>query len=226
MSHYAVAVFAHDGDFVRLLTPYNENNKDEFVFVVIPYEKIVEDFEVFKKENPSYTLNTYIKAYGYVQHDGNWGYWHNPHGFWDWYSLDGKDYLFDPKPGVYLSEDERDYRKNDIEWFPEDKEAKADAEEFWDSFIGENAFAEPPGLFNRRYFLERYKTKEQYVKEMQRTVPWAFITPDGEWHSAGTVGWFACSDEDADSADRYYAEWEAYINSDDNPYVNLVDCHI
>ena len=226
MSHYAVAVFSDDADFDRLLEPYDENNKKEFEFQVVPYEEILSDFEKFKKNNPSYTLDMYIETYSYEQHEGQWGYWHNPHGYWDWYSLDGKDYLFDAKPGVFLPEGQYDYRKNDIDWFPYDKEAVADAEDFWDSFIGENAFAEPPGLWNKKYYLERYKTKEQYVKEVSRTVPWAFITPDGVWHSAGRVGWFAESDETAEDADRYYAEWEAWIYSNANPYVNLVDCHI
>lgn len=226
MSHYAVAVFADDEDFDRLLTPYNENNKDEFEFNAVPYDKILEDFEHFKKMNPAYTLDMYIDAYNYKQHDGKWGYWHNPHGYWDWYSLDGKDYLFEPKNGVFLSEDQYNYRKNDIEWYPDDTEAKADADDFWETFIGENACASPPGLWSREYFINRYKTKEQYVKEMGRTIPYAFITPDGAWHSAGTVGWFATSDETAEDSDRYAKEWDEWLASDANPYVNLVDCHI
>ena len=226
MSHYAVAVFADDADFDRLLKPYDENNKEEFIFEPIDYQKIVDDFNEFMKHNNGWTLDMYIKEFQYVQENGQWGYWHNPHGYWDWYSLDGKEYLFDVKPGVFLAEDQYDYRKNDYDWYPNDSEAESDAAEFWDSFVGEDAFAEPPGLWSRQYYLNRYGTKEQYMKELGRTTPYAFITPDGVWHAPGRVGWFATSSESSDDYDKYLEEWDAFIQSDANPYVNLVDCHI
>lgn len=226
MSHYAVAVFSNDGDFDRLLAPYDENNQSQFVFVPVDYQKIVDDFNQFQRENRDWTLDMYIKDFGYIFEDYMWGYRHNPHGYWDWYSLDGKDYMFAPKRGAELAEDQYHYRKNDIDWYPDDHESETEASDFWDSFVGENAFASPPGIWNRQYYLDRYKTKEQYVKEWSRAIPYAFVTPDGVWHSAGRVGWFATSDETAESADRYAEEWDAWIASDENPYVSLVDCHI
>lgn len=229
MSHYAVAVFADDAEFDRLLAPYNENNRDEFEFVPVNYEEIVEDFEIFKKDNPAWELDMYIENYGYIQKDGQWGYEHNPHGYWDWYSLDGKDYMFDVRDDCTEDPESDDwigyFRKNDYEWFKEDGEAVQDGREFWETFVEGND-PECPSMFRREYYLDRYKTKEQYLKEMSRTIPYAFITPDGVWHSAGRVGWFAMSNETAEDADRYAAEWEAYIRSDGNPYVSLVDCHI
>lgn len=226
MSHFAVAVFSDDANFDCLLAPYDENNACQFVFEPVDYQKIVDDFDRFKKGNKSWTLDMYIKNFGYTQEDGRWGYRYNPHGYWDWYSLDGKDYMYEPKDGAELGDGESYYRKNDIDWYPDNHEATADAEDFWDSFIGSGAYAEPPGMWNKQYFLDRYKTKEQYVKEWSRMLPWAFITPDGVWHAAGRVGWFATSDETAEDADRYAAEWDEWIASDANPYVSLVDCHI
>jgi len=225
MSHYAVAVFSDDGDFDRLLEPYNEGDSKYYKFFPRSYDEIVERFEKFKLQNPSWTLNKYIEEMRYVQVDGEWGYYENPQGYWDYYTLDGKDYLFDLKKGARLQMNEYYLRKNDYEWYPDDKEAAEDAREFWDDFIGETALAEPPGWWNKQYYLDRYKTKEQYIKEMSRTLPWAFITPDGVWHSAGRVGWFAMSDESAEDSDRYAEEWDEWIRSDANPYVSIVDCH-
>ena len=225
MSHYAVAVFSDDGDFNSLLAPYNENNQDNFRFVPKPYEEIVSEFESFSQRNKGWTLDMYIEDFNYIQQDGQWGYMYNPQGYWDWYTLDGKEYLFDPKDGVELAEDEYRYRKNDINWYPVDREAEAEANEFWDTFVANND-GNVKSFFNREYYLERYKTKEQYVKEMSRTLPYAFITPDGVWHAPGRVGWFACSTETAEDADRYAAEWDVWIVSEANPYVSLVDCHI
>lgn len=227
MSHYAVAVFSNDGDFDSLLAPYNEHDPNYYVFEPIPYGKIVERFERFKEHNPRWTLEKYIKEFKLFQKDGEWGYEHNPRGYWNYYSLDGKDYLFDLKKGAKCEEGGPGYyRKNDYNWYPDDKEAREDAREFWDDFIGPDALAEPPGPWSKQYFLDRYKTKEQYIKEASRTIPYAFITPDGVWHAPGRVWYFAMSDESADDSDRYAAEWDTWLESDANPYVSIVDCHI
>lgn len=230
MSHYAVAVFSDDCDFERLLAPYNECDEKYFVFHEVPYEDIVSEFEKFKEHNPKWTLEMFIENERYIQEDGKWGYRSNPNGYWDYYSLDGKEYLFDVPEETALRVGNDDwtgyYRKNDYIWYPDDPEAKKDACEFWDDFIGENAKCNPPGFYTRGYYLERYVTKDQYVKEMGRTTPYAFITPDGKWHAPGRVGWFAISDETADDYNKYLEEWDAFIASEGNPYVSLVDCHI
>ena len=61
---------------------------------------------------------------------------------------------------------------------------------------------------------------------MTSSAPYAFITPDGIWHAPGDVGWFGVSDEGPESLDRHIEEWQAFLNSPDDPYVSFVDCHI
>lgn len=226
MSHYGVAVFSDDADFNRLLKPYNESNKDEYEFEPVDYEEIVKDYEKFKTLNPHYTLDDYIKVNSYIQQDGQWGYNHNPHGYYDYYTLDGKSYLFELRNPENRSGPYGFYRKNDYDWYTVDPDIETDAAEFWDTYIGENAIEEPPGIMNRQWYLDRYKTKEQYIMEECRTVPYAFITPDGVWHAPGVVGWFATSNDTAESFNKYLKEWDAFIAGDTNPYVSLVDCHI
>lgn len=225
MSHYAVAVFSDDGDFDQLLEKYNECNDKYFVFK--PADDVRESYERFKLNNPEsdYTFRDFVAAFNYILVDGQYGHMVNPHGYWDWYTLDGKDFLFDLKPEATLEEFSSDYRKNDYDWYPDNRCDAKDAEEFWDEYIAKTD-VEVPGLYTRNYYLERYRTKEQFVKEESRTIPYAFITPDGQWHSAGVVGFFGLSDETAESANKYAEEWDAWIQSEANPYVNLVDCHI
>ena len=223
MSHYAVAVFSDDGDFDRLLAPYGACNKQYCEFFPIEYGEIEKNYKKFKKLNRNRTIDDYIKIMRYEVVDGQWGSYSNPNGRWDFYSLNGKAYLFDVKDG---SIGDPVYRKNDYIWFPDMKDAEEDAREYWDDFVGESALGEAPGIFDRQYFIDRYKTREQYIKEMTRVMPYAFITPDGVWHSAGRIFYFGLSNETAEDADRYAEEWDAWINSDANPYVNLVDCHI
>lgn len=56
--------------------------------------------------------------------------------------------------------------------------------------------------------------------------PYAYVTPDGEWHAPGRVGWFASSTETEEEWQAYLKELKEYLNNDDNPYVSFVDCHI
>lgn len=226
MSHYAVAVFSDDGDFDRLLAPYNEQDKQYFVFHPYDYQQIIEDFKKFRRQNPKWTLAMYMEGRGYVLHEGEWGQWFNPDGHWDFYTLDGKDYLFELKPDAELEKGRYDYRKNDYDWFAVDEDAAKDAEEFWDTYVDSVFDTDDQGIWNRQYYLDRFKTKKQYVKEVTKTIPYAFITPDGKWHAPGNVGYFGTSDETAEDMNEYIKEWDAWICSDANPYVNLVDCHI
>ena len=228
MSHYAVAVFSDDGDFDRLLAPYSECNKKYFQFMHVDFEEIADDYRKFKENNNTeqYTLEDYIHDWGYKNVNGEWGYYENPNGFYDWYTLDGKSYMFDLKDDNTPFDKTGYYRKDDYDWYPNDAEDIAEASEFWDTYVVKNEDVGVPTLFKREYYLERYKTKEQYVREQARTVPYAFVTPDGVWHAPGRVGWFAVSTETADDMEAYYKEWDAWISSNANPYVSIVDCHI
>lgn len=220
-----MVVFADDGDFDRLLAPYNEADESYFVFHPVEEQQIRAKFAKFKVNNPGWDYDLYLKEFGYIQENGQWGYRSNPNGFWDWYTLDGKDYLFDLKEGVDVSEKDC-YQKQDYNWMDEDEVLGESAIQFWNRYIATTKNGPPPSLFTREYYLERYKTREQYAHEHSRTVPFAFITPDGVWHAPGRMGWFACSDESAEDWIRYEKEWFDYIAVNDNPYVSIVDCHI
>lgn len=223
MSHYAVAVFSDDKDFDRLLAPYSESDESLFQFFPKTDEEIRESWNKFHEQNPKWTFEDF-RNMNYKQRDGQWGYWYNPNAKWDWYSLGGKAYLFELRDGFHLVANPR---KNDYLWREPDEEARHDAEDFWDSYIeGDDLPPNPPGLYRREYYLERFGTKEQYVKECETTVPYAFVTPDGVWHAPGDVGYFGMSDENADGMNRYLEEWNRFLDSDSNPYVSLVDCHI
>ena len=59
--------------------------------------------------------------------------------------------------------------------------------------------------------------------ELPDFVPFAFVTPDGEWHAKGEIGWWGMSwDEIPDD------EWERIYSDAVDKYKNftLLDCHI
>ena len=226
MSHYRVAVFYHEGDDIsRLLAPYSENDKSLFIFEPVAKEKLAENWEKFKAENPSWKYNDWIdEFYSWDPESGDYGHRYNPNARWDWWSKMYIEDLFE------LKDPDAEYKeqilKSEVDFFavPEEiKEAgeKALAKE-WKMFSTEG-----DGYYSEKYYLERYGDQETYIRERMRPMmPYAFITPDGVWHAPGIVGWFGMSDETADSAERYWNEWREFIEHGEDCYVTLVDCHI
>lgn len=227
MSHYAVAVFADSMyDFEMLLEPYNENsNEQRFVY---SEEELRKRFEEFLIRNPSWKnkFEDYLEEFGYKREGNEIAKYYNPNAKWDWYVLDGKEYLFNLKPDA-VPDPFEGYRKNDYDYSCEDGCAE-DSAKFWDDYVVNGV--EPEDHFmlpSREHYLKRYKTKEQYVKEAMFSGPYAFVTPDGVWHAPGNIGYFAEDDATCDSMNVYMAEWNSWIaDTEHNPYVSFVDCHI
>lgn len=227
MSHYAVAVFADSpDDFSRLMVPYDEDNEDYFVFEPVTDEQILQGWEEFKRQNPAWSYSNWLDEF-YTLRDGKYGHWYNPHGYYDYYAIDGKSYMYDPLPEASQRFDDDDwngfYRKSELDWFDtSDGHDETYWRELWHTYSTEG-----DGIFSKQYYLERFGTEDQYIKEMMRpSVPYAFVTPDGKWHAPGRVGWFACSDETAESQDAYWDEWCNFIRNAPDCYVTILDCHI
>lgn len=231
MSHYAVAIFAdspRDEAFDELMDPYSENDQRYFIFEPVSDDEILRHWEKFKAQNPSWKYSDWLNEC-YTLRDGRYGHWYNPNGYYDYYTLNGRDYMYDPLPDVYARYVATDsipyfYKKSELNWFDAGENANDEAywRKSWDECVKDG-----DGLYGGKYYLERYKTEDQYVKEMMRPcMPYAFVTPDGKWHAPGRVGWFACSDETAESMDAYYAEWIDFIKNAPDCYVSIADCHI
>ena len=224
MSHYAVAVFANSpDDFYKLLAPYNENGFQ--TRHVVDQQKLLEQYDRFLERNPGWRelgFDYYLREHGCRREGSEIVSYYNDNAKWDYYSLGGASYLYDLKPGEFYDT----YgcaRKNQYDYSNSEYDQEACAS-FWDRCV---AGDDTSGMIlSKEYYLERYGTKEQYLKECAFNGPYAFITPDGVWHSPGTVGWFASDDATAETKNQYIDEWQAYIASDDDPYVSFVDCHI
>ena len=228
MSHYAVAVFSDSPHgFDALLEPYAEDS--HFTRHVMDETELRERYARFLEQNPSWAelgFDGWLEDSGYEREGDEIVAYYNDDSKWDWYTLGGRDYMFDPKPGEEPDENGH-YRKNQIDFAQADPEETAAALKFWQDYVVDGKEPEGFVMYKREYYLDRYKTAEQYAKEMTGTRPYAFVTPDGVWHSPGTVGWFALDDSTDDSMNRYIEEWNAYISDlSVNPYVSMVDCHI
>ena len=81
------------------------------------------------------------------------------------------------------------------------------------------------GLLNAKYGIS---DNIVYVSEVDwnETIPFAFITPDGEWHEKGKMGWFGIVTDKKKESD-WETEFMEFVQSLGlNVVVTVVDCHI
>ena len=72
------------------------------------------------------------------------------------------------------------------------------------------------------------QVNEAYVNEVdwEESTPFAFISPTGEWHEKGQMGWWAMVSNEKKKKD-WEAEFKEFIDGlDKNTMVTVVDCHI
>lgn len=230
MSHFTVAVFTEDnGKTVdALLAPYQENNMGD---CPKEYLQFVEDEDG--------DLDKEV---------GKRGYWANPNTKWDWYQVGGRwsgilkatcGYDGYPsitnllaritaKPGRYDSA-----KIKDIDFQP-DPETRQRAYRFWEVVVEGSPLAEGEdsrnffSLYKPEYYIKRYGTKDAYADCESAFTTFAVITPDGQWHGQGEMGWWACSSETPEEALAWETRYRERFLDSANPEwrLTIVDCHI
>lgn len=119
--------------------------------------------------------------------------------------------------------------------FPDKQDAEREAARFWEINVDgdepqndeDRKLLEDGKFYRKEYFLEHYKTKDNYAKYMSSFVAYALITKDGEWHEQGEMGWFGISRNEEDPLTWAECFTRAvFEDTDDNDYITIVDCHI
>lgn len=192
-----------------------EKEKDipeEWVKVEVPYSVLYP------------TMEEYIDIYKYAYSEGKPGYWYNKNAKWDWWVIGGRwDGYFDGANTINVKDydtaiDKEYYNKKFQEW--KDWEA---GKEF--SFDENYDFA----FYKPEYLKELYGSAENYAQI--KSTPWlrAIVTPDGEWHEVGEMGWFGFSGETHEDL----IDWVDNFNerfilpySNGEYEITAVDCHI
>lgn len=242
MSHFVVGVICPDESMVEeLLAPYSETDETYYEFEVV-FPTITEAeaaFEEWRKEDHHKCYN-YADVFewldqwhGYGEQDGAFGYTHNPNAKWDWYDDQGGRWTgaFDEnlKPDVERNEFGHAYRVKDYD-YGMNQQKYDQAIKFWHEYVlGENPEAHKDCMWKPEYYTMQYGTMENYATHSAMDcLPYAFLTPDGEWHEPGTMGWFACDDATPEGHERQMSEWlQAVKNPDWQDYhLVWVDCHI
>jgi hypothetical protein len=164
-----------------------------------------------------------------VDADGNLWTTYNPKSKWDWWSFGGRwSGELITKSGEYLDEclvKEIDTTLNKVDY--------KNALRFWDVYVDkkplesgetEDQFST---FYKESYFKDRYLDRETYAKCQATFCTRAVVTPDGEWHEAGEMGWFGCSSETGEE----WRDWvDHYKERFIDPYldmtITMIDCHI
>ena len=237
MSHYTVAVFTKENQTVdEMLEPFDENlevapyvrvTKEEYLKEIENYCN--KDVELQKKFSNLSEQEKIEKWTGYTNFDkhGNPLTTYNPNSKWDWYSIGGRwSGLLKTKDGHRVDS----CLVKDLDLTLDD-EAYKDALRYWELVVENKPLKEgeekPFSFYNQQYYIERYETKENYAKQQAILTTYAILTPDGQWHEAGQMGWWGISFADFDAQ----KEWDKmciklFEEVKPNWRITIVDCHI
>lgn len=229
MSHYAVAVF-HEADqsIDELLAPYDENLEVE------PYVRFTREEAIqYARDNyKSYKDATDDKCWECMAEgrdtddDGNILTTYNPDSKWDWYQEGGRYSGLLKVDGEEMDE----ARVGDID-FSMDMDVYNRSLRFWDVVV-EHQQQEPGedfwSIFKEDYYLETYHDRETYARYMAQWSVRAVVTPDGEWHEVGQMGWWGMSSESPDETRDWQENFKSrFIDTADPDWIlTIVDCHI
>ena len=254
MSHFTVGVITRDPHNVDyLLGPYDENGTDYYIKEL--YMSKEDYINSYKNEHPDTTLTdeqiyaTANDMYTGVEEDGIYDYY-NPDAKWDWYEIGGrwpnslkvkKDAQFN-MGGHYgkmgTPEGKGRYRwvaaapLCEIEWdlmntiSPEQKKK---ASEFWDKYVlNQDPSYDAKFAYKREYYLDRYKTKEEYIKRTNIFTTHDLLVEDRGWITVGDMGWFGCDGSTYDSETDYIKQFYDIVKAPEyqNYWFVVVDCHI
>lgn len=200
--------------------------------VNVPYRELYPTFDEFMSEYHGYKKN---------EETGKYGYWENPNAKWDWYTIGGRwsDSLLlksgkradaaQIKDIFFIEKTDHEGLTVDIEGYqvpatlaPEFQIMVAEAAKAWEEMMAGRSFYRP------EYILKRYGDKQSYIREVLSFTTYAVITPDGEWHAKGDMGWFGMGSESPEEARNFNKSYFDTFIKASNPdhYLVVVDCHI
>lgn len=146
----------------------------------------------------------------------SFGYYTNPNGYWD-YWVPMEEAL------VVNGEKVESCRCGEVEdgmWCSREK-----AEDMWEAFEKKNVDF-MVALSNAKSY-EASETKEEFVAARTAFSTYAVITPDGEWHQPGRMGWFGMSGETGEDWNTWATSYrERFLEQYADCHIRLFDCHI
>lgn len=215
MSHFVTLVFTKENGRTveELLAPYDEN------IVYAPYVQYTREQAIAKirKEIEDYKNGLYAE------------YLSNPKKYEESHSnVEHINYLKNEFPKKLEWTDDECYE--DIKWsFDEDMvKSNGDLLSIYNPNSKWNWYTIGGRFNNYLKTLSGKTTNEDYVSKIdwEDILPFAFVTPIGEWHERGKMGWWACVFNEK-ATDNWKSEFKEFLGSlDKDTIVTVVDCYI
>lgn len=155
----------------------------------------------------------------------------NPNSKWDYYieggrfsglKLKGKDF----NPNLNCA------KISDID-FGIDESKREKLEKCWNLAMGkekpkkENYFFP---FYEPKYYINRYGTMENYIKEEASFKTYAILTPenDSTWYEPGQMGWFGMSNASLSEEREFFENYFKILDIEKykDYYLTIIDCHI
>jgi hypothetical protein len=169
------------------------------------------------------TIEEYIREYECCadvdDETGKYGYWENPNAKWDyWTELDERGTWLDEYMGgnglriCDLEFDSDFQRAKEAEWWRQNVEVE-----------------DKPGVDTLlNHFHTNGMAKDKFIEASGHLWFRAVVTPDGQWHEVGKMGWWGMSDETADDVYEWAISFEDRFIRPLNPNcrIHVVDCHV
>ena len=169
-----------------------------------------------------------------ITEDGSVMSTYNPNSKWDWY-VEGGRWSNELK----LKEDSEDgalfansARASEVD-FSRDEEEYEMALRNWDLVVEgatpENEDEEYIVRFGvKENYLNVYKTRENFANISSSFRTYAVLTPDGEWHEPGQMGWWGISHANEEEKEAWWVEYPKFIRMaiENDWTMTVVDCHI
>ena len=214
MSHFSVGVFTKTSrleEVKKLLAPYQENNMGDC-----------------PKEYLSFVEN---EGCDIDDETGLRGYWKNPNSKWDWYQIGGR------WSGLLITRGVTGKRgETPLFCDPQYCDSALVSEINFDEMkqrmlqiIKPYESCSERKLYNPEYFLKMYPTEDVYIQDKTNFSTYAVITPDGEWHASGRVGWFGRDTGTPESKREFLDNFKKNFIEPaikNGWYLTIVDCHI
>jgi len=217
----------------------DQKSKDKFDFITLRKTQSPKDIPLSAKYPTFKHMAEEYHGYKLDGETGKYGYWENPNSKWDWYQLGGRWLgTFKKKKGseaelgsgsLLMSSgptfDADSIKKGDVDWegMNNDAGSKKELSETWEKNV-----VEKKGFRQPEYYTERYGNKENYIRMSCEFSTFAVITEDGEWHEAGTMGWWGMSDASVEDEKKFkHGFFDKFIKDlEDDTALSVYDCHI
>ena len=80
----------------------------------------------------------------------------------------------------------------------------------------------------KKMYIKYYQTREKFADYMAQFNSYAVVTPDGQWHECGQMGWFGMGNQTPEQARNWHENYARnFLNPAEPEWtLTVINCHI